>query len=263
MTEPVVLLNVDTRGVATITLNRPKVNNAYNGEVIEAMIDAVGECASNEDIRVLVIKGNGKHFQAGADLKWLKEIGNLSPDENINVSRLTATAIRGLTEISKPTVALIHGGCFGGGTGIAAACDIVLASNVAIFSITETRWGVMASVIIPQLNASIGVRNTRRYALTCERFDAKTACEIGLVHQVCDVGELEATAASIIDHLLLAAPDATAQTKAATLKDAKLTISDEYFEELVLTHAAKRQSEEAIEGLTSFAEKRDPSWYRT
>ena len=80
MTEPVVLLNVDTRGVATITLNRPKVNNAYNVEVIEAMIDAVGECASNEDIRVLVIKGNGKHFQAGADLKWLKEIGNLSPD---------------------------------------------------------------------------------------------------------------------------------------------------------------------------------------
>ena len=160
MTEPVVLLNVDTRGVATITLNRPKVNNAYNGEVIEAMIDAVGECASNKDIRVLVIKGNGKHFQAGADLKWLKEIGNLSPDENINVSRLTATAIRGLTEISKPTVALIHGGCFGGGTGIAAACDIVLASHDAIFSITETRWGVMASVIIPQLNASIAVSYT-------------------------------------------------------------------------------------------------------
>ena len=262
MTKSVVLLNVDTRGVATITLNRPEVNNAYNGEVIEAMIDAVGQCASNDDIRVLVIKGNGKHFQAGADLKWLKEIGSLSPDENINVSRLTATAIRGLTEISKPTVALIHGGCFGGGTGIAAACDIVLASNDAIFSITETRWGVMASVIIPQLNASIGVRNTRRYALTCERFDAKTAYEIGLVHQVCEVGELEAKAVSIIDHLLLAAPDATAQTKAAALKDANLIISDEYFEELVLAHAAKRQSDEAIEGLTSFAEKRDPSWYR-
>jgi len=262
MTKSVVLLNVDTRGVATITLNRPEVNNAYNGEVIEAMIDAVRQCASNDDIRVLVIKGNGKHFQAGADLKWLKEIGSLSPGENINVSRLTATAIRGLTEISKPTVALIHGGCFGGGTGIAAACDIVLASNDAIFSITETRWGVMASVIIPQLNASIGVRNTRRYALTCERFDAKTACEIGLVHQVCEVGELEAKAVSIIDHLLLAAPDATAQTKAAALKDANLIISDEYFEELVLAHAAKRQSDEAIEGLTSFAEKRDPSWYR-
>ena len=120
----------------------------------------------------------------------------------------------------------------------------------------------MASVIIPQLNASIGVRNTRRYALTCERFDAKTACEIGLVHQVCEVGELEAKAVSIIDHLLLAAPDATAQTKAAALKDANLIIADEYFEELVLAHAAKRQSDEAIEGLTSFAEKRDPSWYR-
>ena len=261
MTEPVVLLNVDTRGVATITLNRPTVNNAYNGEVIEAMINAVGQCAADDNVRIVVIKGNGKHFQAGADLKWLKEIGSLSPEENINVSRSTAAAIRGLTEISKPTVALIHGGCFGGGTGIAAACDIVLASDDAIFSITETRWGVIASVIIPQLNASIGVRNTRRYALTCERFDAKTACEIGLVHQVCKAGQLDATADPIINNLLLAAPQATAQTKAAALKDANLIVSDEYFEELVSAHAAKRQSEEASEGLTSFAEKRNPSWY--
>ncbi|MBH66795.1 MAG: enoyl-CoA hydratase [Rhodospirillaceae bacterium] len=261
MTEPVVLLDIDSRGVATITLNRPEVNNAYNGEVIAAMVDAVTKCAKDNSVRVVVIRGNGKHFQAGADLNWLKEIGNLSPQENVDVSRATATAIRGLTEIMKPTIALVQGGCFGGGTGIIAACDIVIASDNALFSITETRWGVIASIIIPQLNASIGARNTRRYALTCERFDASTALQIGLIHQKCQNGELDEAASPIIENLLLAAPQATAETKYATLKDAGLLIADEYFEELVMSHAAKRQTDEAKEGLTSFAEKRNPVWY--
>ncbi len=261
MSEPVVLLDIDRRGVATVTINRPQVNNAYNGEMIQSLIDGVTHCAENDAVRIIVIKGNGRHFQAGADLKWLKEIGTLSPQENLAVSLKTATAIRGLTEIMKPTVALIHGGCFGGGTGIAAACDIVIASEDALFSITETRWGVMASVIIPQLNAAMGPRNTRRYALTCERFDAAKALELGLVHQVCPTGGLDEAAAPVIDNLLMAAPIATEQTKRVTLKDAGLLISDAYFNELVEMHAAKRQTAEAAEGLASFAEKRAPSWY--
>ena len=261
MPDPVVLLEVDKRGVATITLNRPEVNNAYNGEFVKAMIEAVVSCSNDDMVRVIVIKGNGKHFQAGADLKWLKEIGKLSPQENIDVSRLTASAIRGLTEVLKPTIALVHGGCFGGGTGIAASCDIVVASDDALFSITETRWGVIASIIVPQLNAAIGPRNTRRYALTCERFDAQTAFDIGLVHQVCPTGKLDETVAPIIENLLLAAPIATSETKKATLKDAGLLLTDEYFEELVSSHAAKRQTDEAMEGLASFSDKRNPSWY--
>ena len=137
----------------------------------------------------------------------------------------------------------------------------MVASDDALFSITETRWGVIASIIVPQLNAAIGPRNTRRYALTCERFGAQTALEIGLVHQVCSAGELDITAAPIIEDLLLAAPVATAETKKATLKDAGLLVTDDYFEELVSSHAAKRQTDEAMEGLASFAEKRNPSWY--
>jgi methylglutaconyl-CoA hydratase len=225
------------------------------------MINAVVKCSNDDDIRIIIIRGNGKHFQAGADLKWLKEIGELSPKENVDVSRLTASAIRGLTEVMKPTIALVHGGCFGGGTGIVSSCDIVIASEDAMFSITEARWGVMASIIVPQLNAAIGPRNTRRYALTCERFAAKTALDIGLVHQTCPTGDLDSTAAPIIENLLLAAPIATSETKRATLRDAGLIISDDYFEELVNSHAAKRQTDEAMEGLASFAEKRNPSWY--
>ena len=161
----------------------------------------------------------------------------------------------------KPTIALIHGGCFGGGAGIAAACDIVIASDDAIFSITEARWGVIASIIVPQLNAAIGPRNTRRYALTCERFGAADAKAIGLVHQVCPVGDLDRAAAPIIEALLMAAPDALTQTKRAVLEDAGLLVSEAYFDMLVESHAAKRQTDEAMEGLASFAEKRRPVWY--
>ena len=185
MSENIVLTNVNERGIAEVILNRPEKNNAYNGDMIIELIKSFEDLYKNNSVRIVIIKGNGKHFQAGADLQWLKEIGNLSQKENIEVSRKTALAIRGLTEFPKPTIAMIHGGCFGGGTGIAAAADIVIASEDSIFSISEARWGVMAGIIIPHLNASIGVRNVRKYALTCERFDASQAKDMGLVHLVC------------------------------------------------------------------------------
>ncbi|WP_420562307.1 enoyl-CoA hydratase-related protein [Thalassobaculum sp.] len=257
----VVLCSVDARGVATVTLNRPERNNAYNGEVIKALIDGLESLAADPAVRVVVIRGNGRHFQAGADLSWLKEMGQLSPLENIEVSRRTASAIQGLTEFPKPTIALIHGGCFGGGTGIAAAADIVIASEDAIFAITEARWGVMAGIIVPHLNAAIGVRNVRRYALTCERFGAQVAKEMGLVHQVCAEGALDEAVAPVIDDLLMAAPEALAQTKRRALVEAGLDLTGEHFTELVEEHALKRQSDEAAEGLASFLEKRPPSWY--
>ncbi|EDP65622.1 allantoate amidohydrolase [alpha proteobacterium BAL199] len=256
-----VLCAVDGRGVATVTLNRPERNNAYNSDVIGGLLDAFGRLVADAAVRIVVIRGNGKHFQAGADLGWLKEIGALSPEENIVVSRRTASAIRGLTEFPKPTVALIHGGCFGGGTGIAAAADVVIASQDAIFSITEARWGVMAGIIVPHLNAAIGVRNVRRFALTCERFGAVEAKELGLVHMVCPEGGLDAAAAPVIDALLMSAPEATAQTKRRTLIEAGLMMTDAHFEELVVEHSAKRQTAEAVEGLASFLEKRPPNWY--
>lgn len=257
----VVLCSTDKRGVATVTLNRPERNNAYNGEVIEALIAGVEALAVDPAVRVVVIRGNGKHFQAGADLSWLKDMGQLSPLENIEVSRRTASAIQGLTEFPKPTIALIHGGCFGGGTGIAAAADIVIASADAVFSITEARWGVMAGIIVPHLNAAIGVRNVRRYALTCERFGARTAREIGLVHQICPEGGLDEAAAPVIDNLLMSAPEALAQTKRRALIEAGLDLTGAHFTELVEEHALKRQSGEAKEGLASFLEKRPPNWY--
>ena len=262
MSEGIVLTSIDNRGIAEVVLNRPERNNAYNGAMIAELINSFSSLYNNNDVKVVLIKGNGKHFQGGADLEWLKEIGKLNKEENIEVSRRTASAIKGLTEFPKPTIAMIHGGCFGGGTGIAAAADIVVASEDAIFSIAEARWGVMAGIIIPHLNASIGVRNVRRYALTCERFDANEAKNIGLVHQICKTGELNNTVKPIIESLLMCAPIALEMTKKRALIESGLILSDDKFEELVLEHSQKRMTSEATEGLNSFLEKRFASWYQ-
>ena len=262
MSEGVVLTSIDSRGIAEVILNRPERNNAYNGTMIDELIESFTSLHNNDDVRVVLIRGNGKHFQGGADLEWLKEIGKLNKEENIEVSRKTASAIKGLTEFPKPTIAMIHGGCFGGGTGIAAAADIVVASEDAIFSIAEARWGVMAGIIIPHLNASIGVRNVRRYALTCERFNAHEAKNIGLVHQISKTGELNDAVKSIIESLLMCAPIALEMTKKRALIESGLILSDDKFEELILEHSQKRMTSEATEGLNSFLEKRVASWYQ-
>ena len=261
MSENIVETNIDERGVAEVILNRPQRNNAYDGEMISELIKSFTALYENKDVRVVILKGNGKHFQGGADLEWLKEIGKLDEKENIEVSRRTASAIRGLIEFPKPTIALIHGGCFGGGTGIAAAADIVIASEDAIFSIAEAKWGVMAGIIIPHLNATIGVRNVRRYALTCERFDANQAKDMGLVHEICKTGELEKAVKPIIENLLSCAPIALEMTKRRSLIESDLVLSEEKFNELVIEHSQKRMTGEATEGLNSFLEKRTASWY--
>ena len=262
MSKDIVITNVDERGIAEVILNRPERNNAYNGEMISELIKSFTALYENQDVRVVLLRGNGNHFQGGADLEWLKEIGNLDQEENIEVSKRTASAIRGLMEFPKPTIAMIHGGCFGGGTGIAAAADIVIASEDSIFSIAEAKWGVMAGIIIPHLNASIGVRNVRRYALTCERFDASQAKDMGLVHEICKTGELKKTVKPIIENLLSCAPIALEMTKKRSLIESDLILSDEKFNELVLEHSQKRMTEEAAEGLNSFLEKRTASWYQ-
>src|SRR5205085_4469767 len=150
----------------------------------------------------VVIKGNGRHFQAGADLKWIDAVRTSSATENVRVSRATAEAVARLNHVPVPTIALIQGGCFGGGTGIAAACDVVIAADNAMFSIAEVRWGLTAAIIVPQLVDAIGVRQVRRYALTGERFGAEEGRRIGLVHEVVALAELETAGAKVVEQLL-------------------------------------------------------------
>lgn len=256
-----VLWSLDRRGVATVTLNRPQVNNAYDGDLIAGLHGAMDALAQETAMRIVVLKGNGRHFQAGADLAWISGVSGRSRRENEAVSRLTAEAVRRLDTCPVPTLALIQGGCFGGGTGIAAACDVVVASEEAIFSISETRWGLMAGIILPQLCQAIGLRQVRRYALTGERFGAAEARRIGLVHEVCPSGGLEEAGNRIIEAVLMNAPAATTATKLRALASARAFVDEGEMRDLIDEHARTRQQQEATEGLMSFKEKRKPSWY--
>ena len=262
MVEPVTRIDVDRRGVATVWLARPERNNAYNAQMIDELTRGVAVLAADESVRVVVIRGEGRHFQAGADLAWIASLRDLSPEDSIAVSRRTTDAVHSLTELGKPTIALIHGGCFGGGTGIAAACDIVIADETAMFSVTEARWGLTALPIVPQLLSRIGPGRLRRYALTCERFDARRAFEIGLADEVCAAGALDEAAAPVIDALLHCPPGALADSKAAILRLSGLIFDDAARDELSGPHGLKRLDDEAGEGLQSFLEKRKPAWYR-
>jgi len=261
--ETPVLCEVDARGVATVRLNRPHRNNAYNGAMLQALIDGMAALEQDPAVRVIVLRGNGPHFQAGADLGWLKEMSVTGPQGNHAASRLTAQAVRVLNESGKPTVALVHGSCIGGGTGVVASCDVVIAQEDAGFAISEARWGLAATIIFPQLNEAIGLRNVRRYALTCERFGAAQARAMGLVHEVCAPGGLDAAAEPIIAGLLQSAPQAITVSKRSAMACAGAIFSDALFDRLVNEHATKRQSAEATEGLSAFAQKRPPNWARS
>ncbi len=261
MSEHSVTWHFDTRGVATITLNRPEAGNSYDAAMLGGLMTAMDELGARPGLRVVLITGAGQHFLAGADLGWLQSVAAQSPVDNVQASQLTAGAMHRLNRLKVPTVALIQGECRGGGNGIVAACDVAIAADNAQFSIAETRWGLMAGIIIPQLAEAIGARQIRRYALTGERFDAHEARRIGLVHEVVPAGSLTEAGARVVDHLLQNAPQANSQTKALALEYAWGDVPHQVFERLVAQHAARRQSAEAAEGFASFREKRAASWY--
>ncbi|MGY3370091.1 methylglutaconyl-CoA hydratase [Bradyrhizobium sp. GM2.4] len=188
--------------------------------------------------------------------------GRKSSEANEAASRATFEAVQRLNTLAIPTVALVQGGCFGGGTGVIAACDVVIAADNALFSITEVRWGLTAAIIIPQLCDAIGVRQVRRYALTGERFGAEDARRIGLVHEVVPLADLDAAGAKVVEQLLANGSEAMAETKRLALESSfgGMAVDDAAYKRLVHLHSLKRQSAEAAEGLASFAEKRAANW---
>ena len=256
-----ILCEIDRRGVATVTLNRPRVGNAYNGALIDGLIDTFGRLGREPGLRCVMVKGAGKHFQAGADLSFLDQLRTVSPEQNRDFSRRTVAAFRALQLFPRPTIALVQGGCFGGGVGIAAACDVAVAAEDALFALSEVRWGITPAPIVPLLVERIGARQAGRLALTGERFDAGMALRIGLVHELCPATELEAAGARFIEHFLLAGPEAVAVTKNLIAKSVETPFEGAFHDRIVEEAAGRRRSAEAAEGLASFREKRKPRWY--
>ena len=261
MDESPVLVDIDKYGVATVCLNRPHRNNAYNGEMMTALLEGVKSLSVDDSVRIIVLRGNGRYFQAGADLKRMNSLATESFETNFDMSKATTDAVRLLNACPKPTIALVHGGCFGGGVGIMAACDIVIASRETVFSITEVRWGLVAGPIIPQLADAMGLRALRRYALTGETFNVEKAADYDLVHEICETGELDQAADKVIDRLLKNSPSAISETKEIILKSAGHLVDDTWAPELAKAHAERRRTDDAMEGLASFNERREAAWY--
>ena len=260
MSDTLLLLDIDARGIATATLNRPSVGNAYNGEMLEALIDGLGRLAADPLVRALVIRGAGRHFQAGADISWLTKAAGAAPDEALAASMLTTRAMQRLNEFPKPSFALIHGACYGGGTGIACCVDVALATTAASFGITEVRVGVAPTPISTHMVHAMGLRHARRYSITGERFDAAEALRIGLVHEVVEPEAADARLAARHAETLRSAPSAVAATKRSLLEANGLTLSESELRALAQDSWMQRASPEGREGLAAFRDRRPAIW---
>lgn len=262
MSEARYLLAVDARGVATLTLNRPEVANAYDEDLLRALTAGFERLGEDSAVRAVVIRGAGKHFQAGADLNWLNRLSRQGPEENYEASIITVRFSKVLNELPKPTIAVVHGACFGGGCGIACCVDIALATPDALFGISEVRHGIAPTPISTHMVNAIGIRQARRYALTGERFGADEALRMGMVHEVVPAAGLEARLAAVLDAILLSAPGAIARTKLSMLGANGMLLDPREAELLAHEGWMQRQSAEGQEGTTAFREKRKPAWYR-
>jgi len=213
MTEESLLTHTDARGVATVTLNRPAVHNAFNDDLIGRLDRAFSKLGADPGVRVIVLAGNGKSFCAGADLNWMKAMVSYSEEENVADSSRLADMLYKIYSCPKPTLARVHGAALAGGVGLLSACDMVVAADHAKFAITEVKLGLIPANIALYLVPSIGVRAVRRYGMTGDRFDAAEARRIGLIDEIVPTERLDAAVAGIVDALLAAGPQAVVECK--------------------------------------------------
>lgn len=192
------LCEIDSEGVATITLNRPEVHNAFDDELIQLLGETLDQLAHNKNIRVLVLAAKGKNFSAGADLNWMKRVAEYSEAQNCDDAAKLAAMLYKLDSFPAPTIARVQGAAFGGAVGLVSCCDIALASERASFCLSEVKIGLLPATISPYVINAIGARQVRRYFVTAERFSATRAQQIGLVSEVCAESELDLTVQKLV-----------------------------------------------------------------
>ena len=260
MSQPTVLLSTDARGVATVSLNRPELHNAFDDALIRRLIESFEALAADPKVRVVLLRGEGKSFSAGGDLNWMRRMAGYSHEENLADARELARLMSTWNRLPKPTVARVHGSVFAGGLGLVAGADIAIAEEGTIFCVSEARLGLVPATISPYLVAAMGARTARRYFQTAERFSAREALRIGLIHEVVPAAGLDAAVEVIVASLLEAGPNAQARSKRLIAEVADRPIGDAVIDLTVHAIAEARASEEAREGLAAFFEKRKPGW---
>lgn len=254
-------LKIDTRNIAFLNLDRPDLHNAFNDELIEKLINELKEL-DKKNVRLLVLSGNGKSFCAGADLNWMKKMKDYSMEENVQDSQKLCELFTLLNNFKSPVLGRINGAALGGGAGLVACCDYVVAVESALFGFTEVRLGLLPAVISPFVIAKIGESNARAYFLTGQRFNAEIAAKIGLVHSVVAEDKLDEETEKMIQEFLMAAPIAAKNAKDLiynVIRKPSVEAARDYTCEKI---AVARKGDEGQEGMSSLLEKRKPNWIK-
>ncbi|EQM74982.1 gamma-carboxygeranoyl-CoA hydratase [Pseudomonas stutzeri] len=248
------------KGFATLWLNRPEKNNAFNAEMIRELVLAIDQVQANKNLRFLLLRGRGKHFCAGADLAWMQQSAQLDFNANLNDARELAELMYSLYHLKLPTLAVVQGAAFGGAVGLVACCDMAIGAHDALFSLSEVRIGLAPAVISPFVVKAMGERAARRYAMTGERFSGERARELGLLSETYAAAELDDALHGWLDNLMLNSPQAMRASKDLLREASSASVSPalrRYTENAI---ARIRVSPEGQEGLNAFLEKRKPNW---
>jgi len=252
-------VDMDQRGVCTITLNRPEVHNAFNPDTIEDLSIQLQFASDDDNVRCVVLTGEGKTFSSGADINWMQAMVKYDHTKNSIDAMNLAKLLHKLYTLPKPTVALVNGSAYGGALGLIACCDIAIAAQTAEFAFTEVKLGIIPAVVSPYVVSAIGHRQAKRLFLTGEKFSANGALQLGLLHKSVNADDLNDALEYELGLLLKAGPSAQQECKRLIQKLAGISDDvSEYTAELI---AQIRISEEGQEGLLAFLEKRKPSWF--
>jgi methylglutaconyl-CoA hydratase len=256
------VLSISQRGagVAQVTMSRPAVFNAFDEAMIGELDAAFARLSDNDEVRVIVLAGDGKHFSAGADLQWMQRASAASHEWNLDDARRFAAMLARIDSCAKPTVARVQGAALGGGVGLACACDIAIAADSASFAVSEARFGILPAVIGPYVVNAVGKRQARRLALTASRIDAGTALALGLVQQVVPLDQLDAAVDATVKDLLAGGPQAQREIKQLFAQFEVGPITPDVRELTAQTISRVRGSEEAREGFAAFLAKRAAPW---
>lgn len=249
-----------SEGVATITLSRPDVRNAFNDEVIAEVKNAFLSVAQDASVRCVVLAAEGPAFCAGADLNWMRRMADYSRDENLADAGELAAMLRAIYECPQPTIARVQGDVYAGGMGLVAACDMAVSVDTAHYCLSEVKLGLIPATISPYVIRAMGARAAHRYFLTAERFGAVEAHRIGLVHEVVAADALDAQVAVLTQALVSASPHAVRACKKLVQDVAERDITDALVRHTVEGIADIRASAEGKEGVQSFLQKRKPQW---
>jgi methylglutaconyl-CoA hydratase len=255
-----VLYSVDQRGVATVTLNRPQVHNAFDDQLITQLTNIFKRVGQDDSVRVMILAANGKSFCAGADLNWMRRMTDYSYEQNLADATALANMLLELNELPKPTIARVQGAAFGGAVGLVACCDMAIGSKLSKFCLSEVKLGLIPATISPYVIDAIGARLARRYFTTAEVFSSRRARRIGLLSEAVTEEALDTSIEELVECLLKNAPLAIAAAK-QLIFDIRDTPAGEELLNLTSTRiAATRVSKEGQEGLNAFLQKRRPNW---